>query len=67
MAVNGLLTVLKIVCRDLSDIDQDGGLDSYEYTVALCLCEKAREGEAIPDELPKELVPPGKQKYLPSK
>eukprot|EP01084_Bolivina_argentea_P285436 489488_1 len=49
---------------DLSDIDKDGGLDLAEYTVALCLCEKAREGEIIPDQLPKELIPPEKKQYL---
>ena len=40
---------------DLSDVDRDGFLDRYEFTVAMHLVFRALQGDQIPDELPNEL------------
>lgn len=42
---------------DLSDIDKDGKLDAYEFTIALYLTEKVQEGYDIPSTLDEEMVP----------
>ena len=42
---------------DLSDVDRDGQLDRYEFTVAMHLVYRALQGDKIPDELPEELSP----------
>ena len=42
---------------DLSDIDRDGFLDRYEFTVAMHLVYRTLQGDQIPNELPKELQP----------
>merc|ERR1712018_841233 len=42
---------------DLSDIDRDGFLDRYEFTVAMHLVFRALQGDKIPDELLDELQP----------
>ncbi|TMW59413.1 hypothetical protein Poli38472_004482 [Pythium oligandrum] len=47
---------------DLSDVDKDGCLDADEFAVAMYLCNKAKEGEVLPAELPATLVPPSKTK-----
>ena len=40
---------------DLSDVDRDGFLDRYEFTVAMHLVFRALQGDKIPNELPDEL------------
>lgn len=40
---------------DLSDIDRDGFLDRFEFTIAMHLVYRALQGDTIPDELPMEL------------
>lgn len=40
---------------DLSDIDRDGFLDRYEFTVAMHLVFRALQGDKMPDTLPEEL------------
>ena len=40
---------------DLSDVDRDGMLDQYEFTVAMHLVYRALQGDEIPDQLPTEL------------
>ena len=42
---------------DLSDVDRDGFLDRYEFTVAMHLVFRALQGDKIPNELPEELSP----------
>ncbi|GAB9469159.1 hypothetical protein Gpo141_00006447 [Globisporangium polare] len=49
---------------DLADIDRDGCLDSEEFAVAMYLCGKANEGEAIPSQLPEAMIPPAKAKAM---
>lgn len=50
---------------DLSDIDKDGCLDADEFAVAMYLCNKSKEGETLPAELPASFVPPSKVKFIP--
>lgn len=45
---------------DLADMDHDGALDADEFAVAMYLCAKAKDGEAVPSELTPSLVPPSK-------
>ena len=40
---------------DLSDIDRDGFLTRYEFTVAMHLTYRALQGDKIPQQLPIEL------------
>ena len=40
---------------DLSDVDRDGFLDRYEFTVAMHLVFRALQGDKLPDNLPEEL------------
>ena len=40
---------------DLSDVDRDGFLDRYEFTVAMHLVFRALQGDKAPDNLPEEL------------
>jgi epidermal growth factor receptor substrate 15 len=40
---------------DLSDVDRDGLLDCYEFTVAMHLVYRNLQGDSIPDLLPTEL------------
>ncbi|DAZ97270.1 TPA: hypothetical protein N0F65_009321 [Lagenidium giganteum] len=47
---------------DLADIDKDGFLDADEFAVAMCLCQKAKDGDEPPQELPPSMVPPSKVK-----
>ncbi len=42
---------------DLSDVDRDGCLDRYEFTVAMHLVYRRLQGDNIPDVLPLELGP----------
>ena len=42
---------------DLSDVDRDGMLDRYEFTVAMRLVFRSLQGDKIPDQLPPELSP----------
>ena len=42
---------------DLSDVDRDGMLDRYEFTVAMHLVFRSLQGDKIPDQLPPELSP----------
>ena len=54
---------------DLSDVDRDGMLDRYEFTVAMHLVFRALQGDKIPDQLPPELSPekvPGSLSALPN-
>ncbi|XP_026677090.1 LOW QUALITY PROTEIN: EH domain-containing protein 1-like [Diaphorina citri] len=46
----------------LSDIDQDGYLDSDEFAVAMHLISKKLEGHELPNELPPSLLPPARRK-----
>lgn len=46
---------------DLSDIDKDGCLDISEFAVCMHLRAMCREGEQIPVQLPKDMVPPVKR------
>jgi len=46
---------------DLSDIDKDGKLDKYEFTIALYLTEKVQEGYDLPVALDEEMIPPSKK------
>ena len=43
---------------ELSDIDKDGNLDIEEFTLAMFLLNKAREGEKLPTALPQNYIPP---------
>jgi EH domain-containing protein 1 len=45
---------------DLADVDKDGCLDADEFAVAMYLCDKAKEGEVLPVELPSSMMPPSK-------
>ena len=47
----------------LSDIDDDGYLDREEFAVAMQLCRKAKKGVALPQVLPRVLVPQKKSLY----
>ena len=40
---------------DLSDIDRDGFLTRYEFTVAMHLTYRALQGDKLPAQLPLEL------------
>jgi|FrelakmetLWP11LW_1041352.scaffolds.fasta_scaffold162089_1 hypothetical protein len=40
---------------DLSDIDRDGFLNRYEFTVAMHLTYRALQGDKMPAQLPLEL------------
>ena len=42
---------------DLSDVDRDGFLDRYEFTVAMHLVFRALQGDKLPETLPEELSP----------
>ena len=42
---------------DLSDVDRDGFLDRYEFTIAMHLVFRALQGDKMPDALPEELLP----------
>lgn len=42
---------------DLSDVDRDGFLDRYEFTVSMHLVFRVLQGDKCPDELPPELKP----------
>ncbi|XP_049884041.1 intersectin-1-like isoform X2 [Pectinophora gossypiella] len=42
----------------LADLDSDGKLGCEEFVLAMYLCEKATQGEAVPAKLPLELIPP---------
>ena len=48
---------------DLSDIDQDGLLDEYEFALAMALIKRGRSNgiSAIPDSLPPSFIPPTKR------
>lgn len=47
----------------LSDIDRDGMLDADEFALAMHLVNLKLEGHEIPAELPRHLIPPGKQGF----
>lgn len=49
---------------DLADIDRDGALDADEFAVAMHLCNRAKDGEPVPETLPRELVPPSKHQIV---
>merc|ERR1711953_172170 len=40
---------------DLSDVDRDGFLDRYEFTIAMHLVYRSLQGDKVPSELPEEL------------
>ncbi|CAH0730867.1 unnamed protein product, partial [Brenthis ino] len=42
----------------LADLDSDGKLGCEEFVLAMYLCERATQGEAVPAKLPIELIPP---------
>ena len=45
----------------LSDIDQDGMLDSEEFALAMHLINIKMEGHDLPQTLPEHLMPPSKR------
>jgi len=45
----------------LADTDSDGMLDNDEFALAMHLIKVKVEGNEIPDELPKHLIPPSKR------
>ncbi|CAL8075409.1 unnamed protein product [Calicophoron daubneyi] len=49
---------------DLSDIDNDGNLDKVEFILAMHLIHRCVEGDMLPDTLPRNLIPPGKEQYF---
>ena len=61
---SGLPTESLRIIWDLSDIDGDGSLDLAEFTVAMHLCQACKSGDALPESLPAELVPPDKRHFL---
>ena len=48
----------------LSDVDQDGALDSDEFALAMHLINIKLEGYDLPEDLPDHLVPPSKKRML---
>merc|ERR1711981_653688 len=42
---------------DLADVDRDGFLDRYEFTLSMHLVYRALQGDKVPNELPEELAP----------
>lgn len=48
----------------LSDVDQDGALDSDEFALAMHLIQIKLEGYDLPEDLPEHLVPPSKLKMI---
>ncbi|XP_054270984.1 EH domain-containing protein 3 isoform X2 [Macrosteles quadrilineatus] len=48
----------------LSDVDQDGFLDSDEFALAMHLINVKLDGHDLPPELPQHLVPPTKRSEL---
>ena len=44
------------VHRELADVDKDGRLSASEFSIAMHLCEKAKQGLTIPPNLPPELA-----------
>merc|ERR1712146_36671 len=46
---------------ELSDIDKDGCLDQDEFAVAMWLIDQAKTGNAPPQTLPENLIPPSKR------
>jgi len=43
---------------ELSDVNKDGQLDMYEFTIAMYLVDIAKQGQPIPDRLAPEFLPP---------
>lgn len=48
----------------LSDVDKDGYLDKDEFALAMHLINVKLQGNDIPEDLPKHLVPPTKKDRL---
>jgi len=46
---------------ELCDMEKEGALDSDEFALAMFLCEQAKKGKSIPDNLPMEYIPPKKR------
>ena len=46
------------LCRNLSDVDNDGNLTTEEFVLAMFLVDLAKTGQPLPAKLPPELVPP---------
>ncbi|CAM9773481.1 unnamed protein product [Scytosiphon promiscuus] len=61
---SGLPTDTLRIIWDLSDMDNDGMLDLEEFTVAMHLCDATKNGEPLPDALPRTMVPPSKASLL---
>jgi hypothetical protein len=51
----------RLTTSDALASPQDGALDADEFAVAMYLCERAAEGEAPPDELSDDVMPPSKK------
>lgn len=49
---------------ELADMDKDGFLDQDEFAVAMYLCNKAKDGDAMPTELSVSMIPPSKRPAL---
>lgn len=48
----------------LSDVDRDGYLDKDEFALAMHLINVKLQGNEIPEDLPRHLVPPAKKERL---
>ena len=46
---------------NLSDLDKDGCLDRVEFALCMYLMEEVAGGAEIPNELPKNYIPPSKR------
>lgn len=45
------------IYRNLADVDKDGRLTSEEFSIAMYLVERAKQGTILPTTLPLELLP----------
>ena len=54
--------VTHVVCRSLSDIDNDGRLSNEEFAVAMHLVDDVHAGKQLPTSLPVSLIPPSMRK-----
>jgi len=48
----------------LSDLDKDGLMNSEEFALCLFLLDEAKNGNALPDKLPDDYIPPSFRKKL---
>lgn len=48
----------------LSDVDKDGSLDVDEFALAKYLVDLKLDGNELPSQLPKHLIPPSKRSLV---